>query len=407
VRLLPSVRGLPRTFWVVWAGALVNRLGSFVMPFLVLYLTGERGYSVARAGAVVSLYGLGSLGAGPAGGLLADRIGRRATMILALALGAAAMVHLGLARAPLHVAVATLLLGFLSEMYRPAVQALVADLVPPADRQRAYGLIYWAVNLGFSVATVVAGLGARHGFAILCAGDAATTLAFAVLVALRVPETRPTEEAAAPPPTLRLLVPLTDGVFVAFVLLNTAIGLVFQQSMVALPVDMRAHGVGPETYGALIAVNGLLIVLLQPFASSALTGYRHASVLAVGVLLTGAGFGVTRFAAGVPMYALSIVAWTLGEIVLAGVAPAVVSELAPPSLRGSYQGVYQMAWGLAAFAAPAAGGFMLGRFGAPALWTWCLIVGAAACVGHLVIGPACRRRIATPAHGARSAITGR
>ena len=47
-----DVRGLPRTYWILWTGALINRLGGFVMPLLALYLTGERGLSVEQAGLV-------------------------------------------------------------------------------------------------------------------------------------------------------------------------------------------------------------------------------------------------------------------------------------------------------------------------------------------------------------------
>ncbi|RKG92041.1 MFS transporter, partial [Corallococcus sp. CA053C] len=64
--------GLPRTYWVLWVGTFVNRLGSFVAPFLALYLTRERGFSVEQAGLVVSLNGAGAVLAAPLGGMLAD-----------------------------------------------------------------------------------------------------------------------------------------------------------------------------------------------------------------------------------------------------------------------------------------------------------------------------------------------
>ncbi len=50
-----AVGGLPRSFWALWAGALVNRVGTFVVPFLALYLTQRRHLAVSAAGFVVSL----------------------------------------------------------------------------------------------------------------------------------------------------------------------------------------------------------------------------------------------------------------------------------------------------------------------------------------------------------------
>src|SRR5438034_666736 len=111
-----NLGGLPRTFWILWAGALVNRLGGFVMPLLAIYLTAERGLSVQEVGLVVSLWGAGMLCSGPLGGFLADRAGRRVTLVLALALGAATMVHLAFARAPAHIGAAAFLLGLVGEM---------------------------------------------------------------------------------------------------------------------------------------------------------------------------------------------------------------------------------------------------------------------------------------------------
>src|SRR5262245_38404319 len=86
-RSLPG--GLPRTFWLLCAGMFVNRCGSFVLPFLSIYLTRSRGVSVATAGVVASLYGAGAMLASVAGGTLADHLGRRATMMASLALGGA------------------------------------------------------------------------------------------------------------------------------------------------------------------------------------------------------------------------------------------------------------------------------------------------------------------------------
>src|SRR5207237_2688586 len=124
-----DLRGLPRVYWILWTGALINRLGGFVMPLLALYLTGERGLRVEEVGFIVALLGAGTLCAGPAGGFLADHIGRRRTLVFALVSGAFAMLHLAYARAPAHIAAAAFLLGLFGDMYRPAVSAAISDLV--------------------------------------------------------------------------------------------------------------------------------------------------------------------------------------------------------------------------------------------------------------------------------------
>lgn len=73
--------GLPRTFWYLWTGTLVNRLGSFVLIFLAIYLTQERGFDELAAGLVLSLWGVGGAVGTTLGGMLADRWGRRPTLL--------------------------------------------------------------------------------------------------------------------------------------------------------------------------------------------------------------------------------------------------------------------------------------------------------------------------------------
>ena len=83
-RLESLTADLPPAYWLLWLGTVINRLGGFVIPFLSLYLTSERGISVAQAGLVVSLFGAGSFAAHLAGGELADRLGRRPVLLLSL-----------------------------------------------------------------------------------------------------------------------------------------------------------------------------------------------------------------------------------------------------------------------------------------------------------------------------------
>ncbi|HEX2568154.1 MAG TPA: MFS transporter [Polyangia bacterium] len=397
--------GLPFVYWVLWTGALINRLGGFVYTFLALYLTQERGFSVEQAGGVVSLYGLGSIVASAMGGVMADRLGRRPTLLLASVFGAAAMLQLGLARAPWHIAVATFLLGLLTDAYRPALQASVADVAAPEDRIRAYGYLYWAANLGFTGAAVIGGLLAKAHFALLFAGDAATTLLFGLLVFLRVPETRPdsagpaasaserAEPSRPPAPPASLDAPYRDPILVAFLLAQLLVAVLFFQSAVTLPVDMRAHGRTEAQYGGLIAINGVLIVTLQPLVTRLVQRYPRAQVLALGAALTGVGFGLTGLGHSALFYAFTIVVWTLGEMALSPVAPAVVADLSPRELRGMYQGAFTMTWGIAAALAPVLGSMALGRGGSWILWGGCAALGLLAAGLHLLIAPARRRRL--------------
>ena len=392
------MRGLPRTFWYLWTGALIDRLGTFVYTFLALYLTRARHFSVAEAGGVIALWGAGNFAAGPVGGYFADHVGRRRTMLLAFTLSAAAMVHLALARAGWHIAIATALLGFCGNLYRPAMHATVADGVAPADRTRAYGYLYWAVNLGFAGAAMLGGFMAERNFTLLFLADAATTVAFGVIVYLRVPETHPERDVVGRArPDVR--VPLRDRPFVIFVFAQLLVMLVGSQGNSTLPIDLRDHGIAPSTYGWLLAINGVMIVAFQPTAVAQLQRFDRGRVLALGALLQGVGFGLTCVGHSVGWYAFTIVIWTCAELLYSPLAPAIVSDLAPARLRGTYQGVYSMSWGASSCLAPALGSLVLGHLGSLTLWSSCFGVCLVAVALHLPRGAAYTRHVSaeTPA----------
>jgi MFS family permease len=376
---------LPPTFWVLWAGAFLNRLGNFVVPFLAIYLTEQRGATAAQAGLLVSLYGLGALAASLTGGALADRIGRRLTMMGALLSSTLAMGQFLLAAGGVHLALSVVALGFFGELYRPAMQAMVADLVPEgAPRLAAFGALYWAANLGFACSTAVAGLLAAQGFRALFLGDALTTLGFAVVTWLLLPETRP--EGPRPDRASNLwLVPFRDRSFLLFLAANTLIVLCFFQVSATLPLAVRAAGMTTRDFGFLMSLNGVLIVVLQPIAVRRLGHLAPRTTAIAGALLVGAGFASHALATTAATWTLGVLLWTLGEIVIAPRISAIVADLAPPHLRGSYQGALQFSHATAAFLGPLGGGWLLSHLGASFVWSAC---GAA---GLLAAGLFCLR----------------
>jgi MFS family permease len=390
-------RRLPTAYWTLFVGTLINKAGGFVVPFLALYIV-ARGGSEADAGLVVALYGGGAILAGLTGGLLADRVGRRATMLLSLFGGAVTMLAVGFSHTLLTTGANTFLMGWVAEMYRPAVSAATADLVPVADRPCAYAHLYWANNLGFAIAPTVGGLVASMSYTALFVVDAVTMIGYGILVLARVPETRP--DVASPGElgsSGRSIVgfgpALADLPFVGFVVLMLGLTLVMWQDRSALPLDLRRHGIHETAYGWLMCVNGVLVILFQPSITRMLSSSSRTAVLAGASLLFGIGYGLYGVVDSVSGYLLAIVLWTTGEIAIVPVAAAVVADLAPADQRGRYQGVYAMSFGIASCVGPLLGITVLHHGGGPTLWLGCFALMLVVAVGHLALGPARSARV--------------
>jgi MFS family permease len=382
--------GLPRPFWVLWAGTLINRLGMFVEPFLALYLSSARHLSLTLVGAVLASYGAGSVFSQLIGGALADRIGRRATLTAGMLANAVALLGLGYARGLGWLVAAAVAVGLTVDMYRPASSALVADLVPAAERTRAFGLLFWAVNIGFSVAMVLGGTLARAGFTPLFWADAATCAMFGLLVWRAVPETLPAVTASDQPDGGFAAV-LRDRLLVSFLLLMLIETSVYMQAYTTLPLAMSVSGLPAQAYGFAMAVNGIVIVALQPVTGAWLGRRDHATVIACGIVFLGLGYGLTALASTTWEYAGCVALWTIGEILGNATAVAVVSALAPPRLRGRYNGVFGLAFSIGFLIAPIAGTRLLAH-GRPVLWLSCAAACAVAAAWQLALGPAIRRR---------------
>lgn len=392
----PRPAALPRAFWALWVCQLVNRLGSFVQPFLVLYLTHDRHLTAGTAGAVAAAVGAGSVAAQLCGGFLADRVGRRLTMLICFFGTGAALILLGSARDMALIWVSAFLVGLLGDLFRPAVQATVADLLQPTERVRAYGLLFWAINLGFSVSTVSAGVLASFGYGLLFWVNAGTSVIAGLVIWTMVPESRPVPEADA---VSRSLLPVVarDTVFLLMILIQIGYATIYMQGYSTLPLAMTGDGLSSRTYGLVIALNGVVIVLAQPFLGRWMAKLDRPKLLASSMLVVGLGFGLGAVVHTWWGYGLSVVVWTLGEIGFAAVIGAVFADLAPIDLRGRYMGLSGMAFGVGTVIGPLAGTNALEHLGPTATWLGCAVLGVAIFAGQYALAPALHARAAANA----------
>ncbi|MCZ7433747.1 MFS transporter [Streptomyces sp. WMMC1477] len=422
---------MPRSFWVVFAGQFINRIGSMVVPFLVLYL-GDRGLSSGDAGLVLGAVGLGGLFSQPLGGVLADRWGPRFALVTGLATSAVAIALLGMATGLPATLAAGLLVGLVVDIYRPAAAALVAMVVAAGDRTRAYSLVYWAVNLGVALGGLVAGLLARHGYWLLFVVQAVTTAAFAVVAATLLPDDRPAGATVRRRPLGRLFgrrvgphAPaggprdaegrnpageevggregpggdgsrsgvLRDRLLLALICLNLVNGVVAAQITVGLPLAIKDDGLSSTVYGSVFLASGVIIGVSQPLLSAWLERYDRLTVLSVSWLVFGVGIACTGLADSVPEYLITVVVWTLGEIGAASFVGSLVADLAPDHAQGRYQAAFGWSFAAAQFLGPPLGAQLYVSVGPDALWWTCAALGVAGLAGGLALTRPVRRRL--------------
>lgn len=379
--LWSSLRALPRAAWVLFFGTFVNKVGTFVVPFLTLYLT-RQGCSPAAAGIAVGAYGAGNLVAGAIGGHLADHLGRRATIVLSMFSGAAAMLLLSQAHDYWLIVALTALTGLTGEMYRPASSALLADLVPAGQRVTAYSALRVSFNAGWAFGPALAGLIAAHGYFWLFAGDAFTSALYGVIALLALPGGRGATAGSGGWGEV-IGVMRADRRLHWMLAASFAVSLIFMQQSSTFGLHVVGLGFPAATYGMILSLNGAIIVLLELPLTTVTRRFPARRMIALGYLLAGLSFALNGLVGTVSGLVACMCLFTVGEMCAMPMASAYVADLAPVTMRGRYMGIYGMTWTLALIVGPASGMALMNA--APAA-LWLASAGLGVLAALLILG---------------------
>jgi MFS family permease len=372
----------PRIVRVLLAGTLVNKIGTFIVPYLALVLLRDFRLGEIQTARLLFSYGVGSVVSILVGGVLTDRLGRRRTLLLSLF--GSGLLAVGMGAAPSAGAFVPLLVafGFLADLYRPAASAVIGDLLPSSQRASGFAGLRMAVNLGWAAGTAIGGLLADWSWRLLFVGDGLTTLAYGALVYAAIPETRPEARALSfaeaapdpksaagslvPPPSPadgparpprpapeRQASPLRDGVYLQVTGVAFLFTLIFTSNLCVMPLTVtQAAGYPAVVFGLLAAVNGALIALFELTIVERLRPFRRLRLAAGGVLLVGLGFGMIGLVMHWAWFLLAVLVFTSGEILAAPQQMAFVADWAPPEARGRYLSLYQATWSIGFAVAP-------------------------------------------------------
>jgi len=384
-----GLSGLPRGIWILFVVSLVNRLGTMFLPFLVLYLTRDLGLTPGRAASMLALYGAVGIAVAPLSGRLSDRWGAERVMRLSLFSSGALLVLFPFVRGLAGVAALTAAVAVTAESFRPANMSLATHVVAPADRKAAFSLLRLAINLGMSVGPAAGGFLAAISFPAIFWVDGATSILAGLVLVARPVGSGPVAAPREAPDTVHpLATALADRRYALFLVALLPVVFVFFQHIAALPLFLvRDLGRSESTYGLLFALNTLLVVLLEVPVNLRMAGVSHARALFWGSFLVAAGFGLYAVPGGLPVVALGTVVWTFGEMVLLPGLSSYVADAAPPDLRGTYMGLYSMAFSIAFAIGPWLGATLLERAGATSLWISMFALGSlsAALLGRVKV----------------------
>jgi MFS family permease len=371
---------LPAGFATVWTSVAVDLVGfGIVFPLLPLYAR-RFGASAATVGALFASFSVAQLLLAPVWGRLSDRVGRKPVLVLSLAGTAVGSLMTGLAGS-LPLLFAGRIIDGMSGASISVAHAAVADVAPPAQRARLFGLLGAAFGVGFVAGPAIGALSALGDARLPFLVAAAVAGLNALAAVRRLPETNPGHRATDHDEGWVAQTGLEDDVVVVVEPVGTTerpgLPLLLAVAFISLVAysafemtfpffGAKRLGFHQASVGGVFAAVGLVLVAVQAsLVHPVVSRLGETGTLRLGFAVNAAGL---LLLAGVHSWWMLVPA--LGALVVGqGLAmPALTAAFAGRARvdrRGGVLGVQQSASGMARVVGPIAGGFAFERLGAP------------------------------------------
>jgi predicted MFS family arabinose efflux permease len=356
----------PRTFWIVVAVTFIDRIGgALLFPFFALYITSKFNVGMTDVGVLFAAFAASSFAGSTVGGALTDRFGRKGIIIFGLIASSFSTVAMGYISSFQAFFFLALFVGILTDVAGPAHQAMVADILPEEKRADGYGILRVAFNLSVVIGPAIGGFLAARSYLLLFLSDAVISLLTVILIIIFLPETKPQAHPDVPKETVAGTFAGYGQVFknAAFMLFLGAVllqVLTYMNMNTTLGVFLRKeHGTPESGYGLLLSINAAMVVFMQFPITRRITKYPPMLMMAFGTFLYVIGFSMYGYVASYTMFVVAMVIITIGEMVVAPVAQALVASFAPEEMRGRYMAVSGFSWGIPFAIGPYLAGLIL------------------------------------------------
>ncbi len=338
---------------------LINRSGSMVLMFMSLYLTKDLHFSMSQASVVLTGYGVGSICGSYLGGWLTDKFHYKDVMMTSLIVSGVILFGLQFTSSLYTMTVIVFLYTLVADTFRPPNSIAVTKYANPVDLTRSFSLMRLAINLGFTIGPAMGGIVAAWvGYKYLFMIDSCTSFFAAFILWRTIP--RLVDHKAQKNLQLKseTISAYKDKTFLAFILLVVIFATMFFQLFTSVTVYLSKIGHYNEDYiGYILAINGLLIVLLEMPIVMKLEHYQHKNyLLAMGCFMLGISYAILYLGhAAIGFTVIYTIMITLAEVATMPFMMSITMQRAPKNRQGQYAALYSMAYGIATILAPLVG----------------------------------------------------
>jgi len=393
-----SYSKLPRNVYILFLANVINAAGSFVYPFLAMFLTLKLGYNEYTAGiiltAVIAAEGTGKL----IGGKLADWIGRKIVIIVLSLVSALIYIVIVFLDATILIPVLIILAGFIKSGAMPAINALTIDVTTKKNRNDAFSLLYLGQNLGYAVGPLTAGFLFINHIYLIFLIDAITTILAIIPVIIFIRETLykkagiyltkdniAIDEKPETGNAIKLL--LKKPVLYGFALISIIFSFVYAQSTFSLPIYLEKVFAenGPKYYGILMTVNAVVVIFMTILLIAFMKKFNPIINISLSGLLFAIGFGMLYFSDLYVFFIISTIVWTFGEIIQSVSSNVLIADYSPVTHRGRFNAIIYFISGVGFAAGPLLAGLFINYSGVKNVWPFMFLLAIIASIMMLLL----------------------
>lgn len=379
-----AFKGLNRETYLLSFVIFINRCGTMAIPFMSIYVTEQLHRSIADAGLIITLFGIGAIAGSLFGGYLTGRLGFRQVQIITAALTGLVFIGFGLVHNFWVLCALCAGASLFAEAFRPANYAAIATYAAGGTITCANALNRLAANIGFGIGSSLGGILAALNYQWLFWGEGASYLLGSALIIVLLPKSTPSKNIAQlTTATEKQPSIFTDMAFIRFLSIATVYTTCFFLLFRLVPVYWKEQwNMGESTIGILLGLNGIVVacfelVLVRYFEKRK---PNFSVYIAAGVAFTAAGYLLLVLPGSFPLVsgAACVLLITAGEMLAMPFIGSFVLQRAKEHNIGKYSGAYALSWSIARISGPAVGSIIVERYSFTALWT-VLIVTCVAC----------------------------
>ncbi len=389
-RLFDTYKGLPKNMYIMFGTTVINRFGDFVVPFLTMYLTIKIGLSVEKAGFIVMVCSLLGIPSSLIGGKLADEWGRKRTYLVAQAGTALSLLPCAFLKDPELLVAFLLISTFFRGAVRPSMNAIITDILPPDQRQAGFSLQYLGINIGVALGPIVAGYLFNNFLPLLFIGDALTSFIALFLIWRNIKEVKSDElkktaytEQEQEEKGNILTALLKRPIIALFMIVYIIYSFIYTQHRFALPLtaDDVFGSSGASKFGVLMSINAFTVLFCTVGVTALTNRFRPLINMGIAGLFYAVGFGMLGFIHSYPLFIVSTIIWTLGEILMVTNFGVYLADNSPSNFRARFNAIGSLSSSIGGALGTYIAGAFIEKLGLNYIWTLIFLLSLFGAVG--------------------------